>query len=187
MRILSVPPAAFDELHRYLDQPRERVAFLAAAPDLADERSVVPGTEPESGQVWRVLEVMYLDDDHDYDYQGYAGAELTGDVRPRVLTWADKLDAALIEVHSHGEGPVPTTFSSTDLRGLAELVPGLVWRLRGRPYGAIVFGGRTDHDSLVWMSRGSAPTPIGVLLVGATQSRPTGRAANHLARLKGKS
>jgi hypothetical protein len=180
MDTLHVPTDRWDELHTYLDHPTERIAFLAAVP-------TSPLTaEPTSrdGAAWRVVDVMYLDDDRDYAYQGWDGVELADDLRPRTLKWATSLNAALIEVHSHGVGRLPTTFSTTDLRGLLDAVPGLVWRLAGRPYAAIVVGGREDHDSLTWVTKNTAATAIDRLVVGDTSLQPTGLAAIRLTDLR---
>ncbi len=166
MDALYMSDSQWDDLHRYLDHHAERMAFLAAVPD--------------HGRTWRVDEVMYLDDEHDYEYQGRAGIELADEIRPRALKWASVLNAALIEVHSHGSGLRPTTFSPTDIRGLLDGAPRLVWRLGGRPYGAIVVGGRKDHDSLTWASREVAPTSIGHLTVGSRRMSPTGLAVDYL-------
>jgi hypothetical protein len=180
MDALHIPNATWDQLQEYLDHPVERMAFLAAIP-------VVGQPEPEGDQVagaWRVVDVMYLDDENDYSYQGWAGVELADDIRPRTLKWATGHGAALVEVHSHGVGWRPTTFSTTDLRGLVEAVPTFVWRLGGRPYAAIVVGGRKDHDSLTWAERDSAPTPIGELVVGGAPLTPTQLAVTRIDNLE---
>jgi hypothetical protein len=170
MDTVAIPVTLWEHLHLYLDHHAERMAFLAAVAD--------------GEHAWRVTEVMYLDDDRDYEYQGWAGVELADDIRPRTLKWASGMDAALIEVHSHGAGRLPTTFSTIDLLGLIDGAPRLVWRLGGRPYGAIVVGGRKDHDSLTWASKESAPTPIGQLTVGSVRLAPTALALDRIDSLK---
>lgn len=170
MESLDIAVADWDDLHSYLDHHAERMAFFAAI--------------TEGDGTWRVVEVMYLDDDLDYEYQGWGGVELVDDIRPRTLKWATRLDAALIEVHSHGEGRLKTSFSTTDLRGLVDGAPRLTWRLGGRPYGAIVVGGRKDHDSLTWVSRDASPTAIGQLTIGSIRLTPTGLAVDRINNLK---
>jgi hypothetical protein len=180
MDALYIPDATWDQLQDYLDHPVERMAFLAAVP-------VAGQPEPEAEQsagAWRVVDVMYLDDENDYSCQGWAGVELADDIRPRTLKWATGHSAALIEVHSHRVGRRPTTFSTTDLRGLIEAVPTLVWRLGGRPYAAIVVGGRKDHDSLTWAERDSAPTPIGQVVVGGVPLTATQLAVRRIDNLE---
>lgn len=174
MDALRIAAETWEELQVYLDHTSERMAFLGA--------TRTSGKDPASGD-WTVTDVMYLDDETDYAYQGWHGVELADHIRPKTLMWSTELDAALVEVHSHGAGKWPTTFSITDLRGLVEITPSLLWRLAGRPYAAIVVGGRKDHDSLAWAVKGAAPAPIAKLIVGANTAQPTGRALGRLANL----
>jgi hypothetical protein len=174
MRTLVISPAVWDDLHTYLDHPVERMAFLTATP--LEDSNV-------AADVWSVMDVMYLDDETDYVNQGSAAMELADEIRPRSLQWATRHSAALVEVHSHGTGLRPTTFSDHDLRGLIDGVPPLVWRLHGRPYGAIVFGGHRDFDAVVWHDRASPPAPIVELTVGAITFHATARALERITDL----
>lgn len=174
MNKLRMDDTTWDELQTYLDHPSERMAFLAATP--------TEGVD-SSEKDWTVDSVLYLDDDKDYAYQGWAGVELADHIRPRTLKWSTELNAALIEVHSHGVGRNPTTFSTTDLRGLKDVTPSLLWRLGGRPYAAVVVGGRKDHDSLWWSSKDAAPVPIADLVIGSSSTRPTSLAVERLRHL----
>lgn len=174
MTTLRIAEGTWDELQTYLDHPAERMAFLAA--------TTTEGTDPALGD-WTASDVMYLEDETDYAYQGRAGVELADHIRPRTLKWSSELDAALVEIHSHGASRWETTFSNTDLRGLTEMTPSLLWRLGGRPYGAIVVGGRRDHDSLWWPSTNNEPMPIGDIVIGNTATQPTGLAVDRLAKL----
>jgi hypothetical protein len=175
MQTLRIAENTWDQVQNYLDHPSERMAFLAA--------TVTDGTEASEGD-WAVVEVMYLDVDADYAYQGWAGVELADHIRPKTLKWATEREAALVEIHSHGPGIKATTFSTTDLRGLTEITPSLLWRLGGRPYAAVVVGGRNDHDSLTWTAKDTPPALITELIIGTTTTRPTGRALARLAALK---
>lgn len=174
MHILRIAEETWEELQVYLDHASERMAFLAARH--------TDGKDP-SADDWTVTAVMYLDDEADYAYQGWHGVELADHIRPKTLMWSTELGAALVEVHSHGAGKWPTTFSVTDLRGLAEITPTLLWRLAGRPYAAIVVGGRTDHDSLAWAAKDAAPAPIAELIVGSSTAHPTGQALDRLSKM----
>lgn len=168
MQTLTIPDVINSRLVRYLDVPVERMAFLVASPD-------------EAGEVWTVLDDLYLTDCIDYVYQDVHGMELADEVRPRVLTWATRSNVALIEVHSHGHLSFQTTFSATDLDGLEQVVPQLLWRLRGRPYAALVLGG-TDLDALCWSKRVEDVTvPVNVIL-GSRELTPTGLALHGLSR-----
>ena len=175
MHTLRIAEETWEELQVFLDHASERMAFLAAT------RTNSSG--PGDGD-WTITEVMYLDDDTDYAYQGWNGVELADHIRPKTLMWSTELGAGLVEVHSHGAGRGATTFSNTDLRGLLEITPSVLWRLAGRPYAALVVGGRKDHDSLAWTSRGAAPEPIGGLIIGTNITHPTGKALDRLAKLQ---
>jgi hypothetical protein len=75
--------------------------------------------------------------------------ELADETRGAVIKRAHDLGASLVEFHSHS-GRWPAAFSASDLSGFEEFVPHVWWRLRGRPYGAIVVG-RSGFDGLFWL------------------------------------
>jgi hypothetical protein len=74
---------------------------------------------------------------------------LPDETRSAVIQWATAESACLIEAHSHSQWS-PAAFSLYDLRNLDEWVPHLRWRLRGRPYAAIVTS-VVDFDALAWI------------------------------------
>jgi hypothetical protein len=166
MDVLEIPVAINDRLLTYLDVPTERMAFLLAEPT----------TGPDS---WAVVDELYLTDEVDYAYQGAYGIELADAVRARVLTWATRPSVALVEVHSHGPLSHRTTFSPTDLKGLEEVVPQMLWRLGGRPYAAVVLGA-VDLDALAWSHRGQPPVVPGSIVLGDRTLTPTGFAVESL-------
>jgi len=122
-----------------------------------------------------------LSDGVDYAYQGEYRHGTRRRGPPRVLTWATRPEAALIEVHSHGHLSNKTTFSRTDLDGLDEVVPQMMWRLRGRPYVALVLGA-DDLDALAWSHRGQPPALPSTVIVGQRTLTPTGIAMDILTR-----
>lgn len=173
MDALVIPPAIADRLLAYLDVPIERMAFLLATANL---------DEDDEAESWTAVDELYLVDDLDYAYQAVHGMDLADEVRPRVLTWATRPDVALVEVHSHGPLSSETRFSGTDLDGLVdEVVPQLLWRLRGRPYTAIVLGG-DDLDALTWARRGEPPTVPAAVVLGDRTLTPTGLSLDVLTR-----
>lgn len=167
MDALVVPPDICGRLLQYLGVPTERMAFLLAA--------------DEDGRGWAVADEMYLTDGADYAYQSPHGMALADDVRPRVLRWASASGNALVEVHSHGALSRETTFSPTDLEGLAEVVPQMLWRLRGRPYTALVIGDG-DLDALTWTRRGEPPAAPAAVILGGRMLAPTAIALDVLTR-----
>jgi hypothetical protein len=76
---------------------------------------------------------------------------LRDEVRPGIIKWAWDAGACLVEVHSHSDLG-DAWFSPSDIWGLREWVPHVRWRLRGRPYVAIVSDGST-LDALAWIDQ----------------------------------
>lgn len=77
--------------------------------------------------------------------------QLTDGAQQRVLQWASRASGLVIELHSHlGRFGDPAQMSSTDVAGLRDWVPHVRWRLRGRPYAALVAGPST-LDGLAWL------------------------------------
>ena len=110
--------------------------------------------------------------------EGYAAGsgvylELADETRAGVIKRAHDLGASLIEFHSH---PFPggAAFSGIDLDGLAEFVPHVRWRLRGRPYFAVVVS-PTGYDALAWTGTGAAAETLGGFSVGERMLKPSGR------------
>lgn len=94
----------------------------------------------------------------DFVQQGTDYLELTDAARAHIIKHAHDLSASLVEIHSH-PGPYPAAFSPYDLTGLREFVPHVRWRLKGRPYGALVFA-RNDVDGLAWIGNDHAPVQV---------------------------
>jgi hypothetical protein len=99
---------------------------------------------------------------------------LRDDVRAEIIKWAWDEGASLVEAHSHRLGEAQ--FSWSDLLGLEEWVPHLWWRLRGRPYGAIVVGDGGTLDALAWIEAADVPEQVATLeIAGERPIRATGR------------
>jgi hypothetical protein len=169
MDTLVLPDPLAARLYDYLDVPYERMAFLLATAEVDADTDR-----------WTARDDLYLDDDLDYAYQGPLGMELSDHVRPRVLQWASRVGAALVEVHAHGPSKHPTSFSPTDLTGLRDAVPQMLWRLSGRPYTALVVG-NGDLDALTWARRGAPARTLSAVVVGSRTLHPTGLAGTLLA------
>lgn len=84
-----------------------------------------------------------------YEYQGDYHVRLSDETQTEMIQCATREDASLVEAHSHGD-LVPAGFSPSDLAGFAEWVPHCFWRLRRRPYAAVVTGG-DGFDALAWI------------------------------------
>ena len=97
--------------------------------------------------------------------------ELADQTRAYVIKRAHDLGASLVEFHSHG-GPWPASFSPSDQLGFQEFVPHVWWRLRAKPYFAIVVT-RADFDGLAWMVDPTTPQHLDGLLVDGELLTPT--------------
>ena len=99
---------------------------------------------------------------------------LADDEKAAVIKWAHVAGGVLVEAHVHLGGH-PAGFSAYDLDNLAEWVPHLRWRLRHRPYLALVFSGRT-FDGLAWLTSLHEPEQVSSLTIeGSPALIATGR------------
>lgn len=101
------------------------------------------------------LEFNVVETEHlapaDYDFQSAFHITLTDEARGRIIKRAWTSKRAIVEVHSHVGQFAVAKFSPSDIDGLAEFVPHVMWRLRGMPYAAIV-ATATAFDGMVWTS-----------------------------------
>jgi len=98
--------------------------------------------------------------------------ELTDEIRARAIKQAHDLGASLIEFHSH-TGPWPAGFSASDIIGFHEFVPHVWWRLKGRPYIAVVVA-PSGFDTALWVSGAETPLALDGIMVDSELLRPTG-------------
>ena len=97
--------------------------------------------------------------------------ELTDETRARAIKHAHDLGASLVELHSHVDGE-PARFSWSDLSGFREFVPHVWWRLKGKPYFAIVAVAKS-FDGFSWRSSPDDTERLGAISVGALTLSPT--------------
>lgn len=172
MYSVTIGPDLAEPLYEYLDAPVERMAFLLS--------HVSSGSPDEGATSLAVHDILYLSDKTDYAYQSDDGMELADHIRPKVLQAATQAEAALIEIHSHGPTAWPAEFSRTDLAGLRDVAPQMLWRLPRRPYTAVVLHDQ-DVDALAWTARNTPPIVPDTIVIGDRQLRPTGRSAERLS------
>lgn len=129
MALIRIGAAELDRLRRHLLRtPRcEQGAFLFCQHSVSSSGDHVFNCED-----WSPLRRA------DYEVQAGDYLELTDAARARLIKQAHDRGVCLVESHSH-PGPYPAAFSYSDLTGLEEFVPHVRWRLRGRPYAALVF------------------------------------------------
>lgn len=97
--------------------------------------------------------------------------ELSDDARKGLIKRAHDLGASIVEMHSH-PGPWPAAFSIADQIGLQDTVPHMWWRLKNRPYLAIVVA-NSGFDALVWLDNPKTPRPLDGLVLGHKILKPT--------------
>jgi hypothetical protein len=97
--------------------------------------------------------------------------ELADAMRAAVIKRAHDLGASLVEFHSH-TGRWRAAFSPSDRAGFREFVPHVWWRLKGRPYLAVVVT-RSGFDGLAWIARAQAPERLDGVLVEEKVLNPT--------------
>ena len=102
------------------------------------------------------------------------GFSLDENAQSRIIKRACDTGFSLVEVHSHPLTKKGTAFSSYDLQGLSEFVRYVWWRLKRRPYLALVFG-QTDYDALVWRRSPSYPERLDGIIVGNDLLLPTNK------------
>ncbi|MGH7412196.1 MAG: hypothetical protein ACREJ6_14215 [Candidatus Methylomirabilis sp.] len=131
----------------------------------------VHGSVGEGDTVFHYVESELIDPEG-FAHQSEGYLELKDETRARVIKRAHDLGVSIAEFHSH-RYPGRAAFSLSDRVGLAEFVPHALWRLRGRPYIAVVVA-RTSFDGLVWVSDARTPRPLDGIIVGDRILRPTG-------------
>ena len=97
--------------------------------------------------------------------------ELADKTRAALIKRAHDLDTSLAELHSH-PGPWPAGFSYADRLGLQETVPHMWWRLKKRPYLAIVVA-KSGFDALLWLDNPKVPRPLDGIVEGSRVLKPT--------------
>lgn len=142
-------------------QIQEEAAFAFVRRDASTDQHSYTVTD-----TWLLPREMLLSQHADY-------LELTDEAHVQVIQQAHRLDASVVEMHSHLGGGAPA-FSKFDCAGLADTVPHMWWRLKGRPYFAIVVS-RGGYDALAWLDGPGAPSGLSCLRVGSRRLLPSGR------------
>jgi hypothetical protein len=110
----------------------------------------------------------------EFDFQSAYHIELSDEARGWMIQTAWRLGTAIVELHSHVSPKYPAVFSESDFNGFREFVPHVWWRLRGRPYAAVVVA-PTGVDGLVWANDPDTPAPLAAIYAGSLHITPTGR------------
>jgi len=132
---LSFPEQIYKKLLARMDERPEQVGFMLASKAGSD--------------IFRVHELRLVEG-HRFASWSDEHAEADDAIRGEMIQWAWREDACLVEAHSHGRGFVPARFSRFDFSQFEEWVPHVRWRLRQRPYFALVTAG-DEIDALAWL------------------------------------
>jgi hypothetical protein len=166
--VIAASGALYRTAREHLRGHIEQVGFFLA--DFEAERSVFLLRE------WRPMPPEA------FEFQSAYHVTLRDEMRPEIIKWAWDANACLVEVHSHGDEGI-ACFSPSDLYGFDEWVPHVRWRLRGRPYGAIVTAG-DSFDALAWLDNEKAPVQVAALEVDSVAQAATARTLPRLAELR---
>lgn len=131
MATIRIPSDQWEKTYSHLyTKPGEHFSFFLATWSLA------------KGQPVFVVKEALLVPDAEVEISN-SGWSLSNNAITAVINAAVKTGYSLIEAHNHG-GQKPR-FSGTDRTGLREFVPYVLDSLRGRPYGATVWGDDTIY------------------------------------------
>ncbi len=144
---------------------------------LSDRRAEQAAFAHVQGHAENGLDLFRLVDWAPVPADGYAARtgyyfELTDEARAAAIKRARDLGSSLVEFHSH-LGPWPAAFSASDWFGFQEFVPHVWWRLKGRPYLAVV-AAETTFDGLAWIAGPTEAQRLDALLVDGAVLEPTG-------------
>jgi hypothetical protein len=140
----AVSSALYDQVRLHLQGRIEQVGFFLADFDGATRTFVL--------REWRAIPP------EGFEYQSAYHVTLTDEMKTDVIRWASDAGASLVEAHSHADFG-RARFSPSDLWGFREWVPHLFWRLRARPYAALVTAGGS-FDALAWMDGPDKPEQV---------------------------
>ena len=109
----------------------------------------------------------------EFEHQSGCHLALRDDVRAGIIKQAHDLDASIVEFHSHLFGG-PPEFSWSDIQGFKEMVPHCLWRLKGRPYFAVVVS-KGGFDGFVWFTKNCEAEPLEWIRSGGVRLKASGK------------
>ncbi len=158
--ILEIDRRIYSEIVRYVLPTNSR-----------NEEAVFVFARAEANGVFILLETYFVPPEG-FAHRSPFFLELTDETRAMVIKRAHDLSASVIEIHSH-PSQLNAAFSESDIRGFHEFVPHMLWRLKKRPYAAVVVA-RNSFDSLAWFESVESPVSIVIRHDDGTLQQPTG-------------
>jgi hypothetical protein len=144
--ILHLPSSIFDLLRKHL---------LPETPVAEEAAFIFVRGESETEEVGFQFVDWWPLGAHDLETNTAWYLEVTDEAKAKAIKRAHNLEASLVEFHSH-LGKWPAQFSPSDWAGFREIVPHCLWRLKGRPYLAVVVA-QSGFDGLVWAKSAFEP------------------------------
>lgn len=141
---LVVDPDLYRSCRAHLAQRAEGIGFFMADYESTSRAFVL--------RQWRAIPASGLEASNEFH------VALQEDMQADIIKWAWNDGGSLVEAHSHGPDQL-ACFSPFDVDGFDEWVPHIWWRLRGRPYAAIVIAGDST-DALAWIEGPATPEQI---------------------------
>lgn len=168
-------PAAIVEIDP--DRFRNMMLHLLPADSLVEEAAFLFARLERRGEftLLRVVDGVFVEPDG-FETRSPYFLELSDSTRASIIKHAHDLQAAIIEVHSH-PGGFPR-FSWSDKLGLSDFVPHVRWRLRGRPYAAIVVA-PSGCDGVSWLNASEMPDRVLGITAGDRSVLPSGWSWRH--------
>jgi hypothetical protein len=151
-----------------LQNDTEQVAMVFAAVEAKDDTAVF------------IAKDAYLATADDFEIHSEFHVELTDEARARIIKRAWDTGTSPVEFHSHPGDWRGAKFSPSDMYGFSEYVPHCRWRLRGRPYLAVVVT-PVGMDALAWTGAGGEPVSLDAIRpAGGTEISPTNQTIESL-------
>jgi hypothetical protein len=151
-----------------LQNDTEQVAIVFAAVESKDDATVFSAKD------------AYLATAADFEIHSEFHVELTDEARARIIKTAWDTGTSPVEFHSHPGDYRGAKFSPSDMYGFSDYVPHCRWRLRGRPYLAVVVT-PAGMDALAWTDAGGEPVSVDAIRpAGGTEIVPTNQTIESL-------
>lgn len=166
---LYIDDGTYEALKDHLFQGEsEQVAFLYGR------------QEEEGGETQFHVEETYPVPEEELDSSSRYFIALSDEALQKAIRKAFDSGLVPIEVHSHRDASYEAGFSRSDFEGFEETVQHVRWRLRGRPYIALVIT-PTGFDALLWRGdQNGRAEGLDVLIVGDRMRQPSGRSLEKL-------
>jgi hypothetical protein len=151
----------------YLDLPvglRERLWSHLLQSDVEQVAFVFAAVADEGDDTVLTAKDHYLAEPGDFEVHSEFHVELTDEAQSRIVKHAWDTGTTPVELHSHPGDIWGAKFSPSDMYGFADFVPHCRWRLRGRPYLAIVVS-PAGADALAWVD--TLGRPVGLSAIRA--------------------